>query len=423
MSEKRKDSKGRILRNGEVQRSDGKYMFRYTDPNGKRQTVYSWKLVSTDKTPNGKRSQAALRDMEKQIQRDLDDSIRTADASTLTVNDLFASFMGLRTDLKETTRCNYICLYDKHIRERIGDRKLKSVKFTDIQKLYVDMVQEQNLKISTVQSVHSILFQMFDNALMDNIIRANPTANVLKSLKKMFAVEREKRHALTEEEQSRFIDFVYDSKTYGRWAYLFTVLLGTGMRIGEALGLRWCDCDFERNIISINHILLYKESESGNGYEYRISDPKTTAGKRVIPMFSDVKIALQNEREKHRRSNHEPFVVDGYTDFIFLNNNGKVFTPGAVYEAIQNITAIYNREEFFLAEKENREPCYLPKFSAHILRHTFCTRLCENEPNIKIVQDVMGHRNIRTTMDVYNEATEVKKQASFQSLEGKIKLA
>lgn len=423
MSEKRKDSKGRNLRNGEVQRSDGKYMFRYTDNDGKRQTVYSWKLVATDKVPDGKRCTEALRDMEKQIQRDLDDDIRTSEANAITVNSLFDSFMELRSDLKESTRCNYICLYNKHIRDTIGHKKLKSVKFTDIQKLYVDMVQEQGLKISTVQSVHSIVYQMFDSAVMDNVIRTNPTANVLKSLKKMFNAEQQKRHALTEEEQARFIDFVYHSRTYGRWGQLFTVLLGTGMRIGEALGLRWCDCDFEKNTISVNHTLLYKESENGDGYAYRISEPKTTAGKRIIPMFSAVKNALKEEYAKPRHPENKPFVVDGYTDFIFLNNSGKVFTPGAVHDAIQNITAIYNREEYFLAEEENREPCYLPQFSAHILRHTFCTRLCENESNVKIIQDVMGHRNITTTMDIYNEATESKKLISFGNLEGKIKLS
>ena len=97
-------------------------------------------------------------------------------------------------------------------------------------------------------------------------------------------------------------------------------------------------------------------------------------------------------------------------------------TPGTVFTAIQNITTTYNREEYFLAEREGREPCYLPKFSAHNLRHTFCTRLCENESNLKIIQDVMGHRNIKTTMDIYNEATESRKQLSFQGLDGKIRL-
>lgn len=423
MSEKRKDKKGRILRNGESQRTDGKYMFRYTGSDGKRYTVYSWKLVDTDKMPDGKRGCVALRDMEKQILKDLDDDIRTSDAESMSVNDLFDLFMELRTDLRETTRHNYTVLYNKHVRDVIGYRIIRTVRHTDIQKMYMSMIQDNGLKASTVQSVHSVVYQIFDNAVQDHILRVNPSANALKTLRKLINTEQEKRHALTEEEQARFIDFVYSNRTYGRWGPLFTVLLGTGMRIGEALGLRWCDCDFESNTISVNHILLYKESESKGTYEYRISEPKTTAGKRIIPMFKEVKETLLKLKERRKHPNWEPFVVDNYTDFIFLNNNGKVFTPGAVHGAIQNIVTIYNREEFFLAEEEHREPCYLPKFSAHILRHTFCTRMCENETNVKIVQDVMGHRNVTTTMDVYNEATASKKKASFENLEGKIKLS
>lgn len=256
MPSKRKDSKGRILRNGEVQRRDGMYMFRYTDPDGKRKAVYSWKLVSTDKVPEGKKCVMALRDIERQIQRDLEDGIRAGEANTITVNALFKSFMDLRTDLKETTRCNYICLYDKQVRDELGGRKIRSVKFSDIQRLYMHMVQDLGLKASTVQSVHSILYQMFESAVMDNLIRVNPAANVLKSLRKMLLVEQEKRHALTEEEQAKLIEYVYQSRIYCRLGTLFTVLLGTGMRIGEALGLRWCDCDFEKKLISVNHTLL-----------------------------------------------------------------------------------------------------------------------------------------------------------------------
>ena len=65
----------------------------------------------------------------------------------------------------------------------------------------------------------------------------------------------------------------------------------------------------------------------------------------------------------------------------------------------------------------------LPHFSVHNLRHTFCTRMCENEPNIKIIQEIMGHRNIETTMDVYNEATKEKKMESFTRLEGKMSIS
>ena len=82
----------------------------------------------------------------------------------------------------------------------------------------------------------------------------------------------------------------------------------------------------------------------------------------------------------------------------------------------------YDRDEAFAAKKEGREPCFLPKISPHILRHTFCARMCENESNIKLIQDVMGHKNIHTTMDVYDEATAKKKKEIFQNAEGKFRL-
>ena len=397
-------------------------MFRYTDSNGKRQSVYSWKLVDTDKVPEGKRCTEALRDMEKQIRRDISDDIREADARQMTVDDLFASYISLRTDLRESTRCNYRNIYDSYIRENLGHKALKNVRYTDIQKLYVYLAQELHLKTGTVEKAHSILYQMFTNAVMDNIIRVNPATNALKGLRKLFPDDQEKRHALTIQEQANLIDYVYHTRSYMKWSALFTVLLGTGMRIGEALGLRWDDCDFEKNTISVNHIIIYKPRENG-GYGYRISEPKTKAGIRIIPMFQDVKDALLREKEKKRQPGQTPFEVDGYTNFIFLNSNGKVYTPGAFFDVIQRITSDYNREEAVKAEQEHREPCFLPKMSAHIFRHSFCTRMCENEPDIKIVQDVMGHKHSRTTMDVYNDATAERKTASFQRIEGKIKLS
>ena len=76
-TEKRRDNKDRILRTGESQRKDGRYAYKYVDSFGKPQFVYSWKLVPTDKTPKGKRDDISLREKEKAIQSDLDDSIDT----------------------------------------------------------------------------------------------------------------------------------------------------------------------------------------------------------------------------------------------------------------------------------------------------------------------------------------------------------
>ena len=421
MPEKRRDTKGRILRNGEVQRPDGKYMFRYTDLNGERKTVYSWQLVATDPVPQGKRCTGALRDMEKVILKDIDDGIHAHKAAKLTVYEMFQIMMDTKTENRRSTRNLYYSLYHNHIHDALGGKVVSAVKFSHIQKFYLNLLQVKGLKPASVLRVHTVVYQLFELAVRDDIIRKNPSADVLTTIHEMHNIDN-RRHALTEEEQSRFIDYVYATGKFRRWGPLFTVMLGTGLRIGEVLGLRWCDCDFDNMVIDVNHSILYKPSESGP-YEYRIEPPKTKAGFRKIPMFLEVYRALMEMKRVASKHDPESFVVDGYSGFIFLNNRGKVFTPATVFDSIRRIIAEYNQEEESLAQFERRTPCYLPQFSSHSLRHTFCTRMCENEPNIKVVQDVMGHRNIRTTMDVYNEATAKKKQETFTSLEGKIKLA
>ena len=421
MSEKRRDNKGRVLRNGESQRSDGKYMFRYMDHAGKRKTVYSWKLVSTDKLKEGQRDSESLRDKEKQILKDLDDKIETYTASHTTVNDLFDQFLEIRKDLKENTRCCYKDIYKKHIAPVLGDRLISKVKPTDIQKLYQNMVSETGVNPTTAQKAHSIIYQLFENAVLDHLIRMNPSSNAFRNFSKTFDLAPKCREPLTVEQQAAFIDYVYSSSLYGRLANLFTVLLGTGMRIGEALGLRWCDCDFEIGVIHVNHTLMYKHREDGS-YGYMVSSPKTAAGYREIPMLNEVKEALQRERAKPREGKAS-FVVDGYTDFVFLNHNGQVYTQAYIFDAIQGITTSYNKEEYEKAREEKRTPCYLPKLSAHIFRHTFCTRMCECDVNLKVLQDIMGHRNIRTTMETYTKAMRDKKLDTMQSLNGSFKIS
>ena len=283
------------------------------------------------------------------------------------------------------------------------------------------MVSESGVNPTTAQKAHSIIYQLFENAVMDNIIRVNPASNAFRNFRKTAELNPACREPLTVEQQELFIDYIYASEKYNRMANLFTVLLGTGMRIGEALGLRWCDCDFEEGIIHVTHALLYKQGEDGN-YRYRISAPKTEAGFREIPMFDEVKAALQRERGK-RESKKKKFVVDGYSDWVFLKNNGQVYTQSFVYDTIQGITTSYNKEEYAKALEEKREPCYLPKISAHILRHTFCTRMCEQNINIKVLQDVMGHRNIRTTMETYAKAFRDKKVEAVMALNGTFKIS
>lgn len=420
MPDKRKDSKGRTLRNGETQLPDGRYKFRYTDESGERRTVYSWKLVETDKLKEGQRGQESLREKEKRILKDLDDHIRTRSAEQVTVNDMFEKFMDIRMDLRGATRRCYRDLFGAHVHPAIGNKPVGKVKPSDIQRMYQEAVAERGVTPSTVQKVHSVVYQVFDMAVIDNLIRTNPASNAFKYFAKSNEVVSKPRDALTIEQQEQFIDFVYSSHLYCRLGNLFTVLLGTGLRIGEALALTWNDIDFDTGMITIYKTMAYKRGEDGK-YGYRISPPKTASGNREVPMLDDVRDALL--REKSRPKPKKEFVVEGYTGFVFLNSAGQVYTNAFLYDSIQGIVETYNREELAKSHLENRQPVYLPKISAHIFRHTFCTRMCEQDVNLKVLQDIMGHRNIRTTMEVYAMVTREKKQSAIKEMNGRFKIS
>lgn len=421
MTDKRRDNKGRVLRNGEVQRPDGMYMFRYIDTSGKRRSVYSWRLVKTDKTPDGKKDGIPLRDQEQRIQRDLEDGIRAEDAATTTLNDLFDRFMVSRADLRPTTRRSYQALYDRHVRKSIGRKMVCRLRRSDIQGLYAELGRA-GLSVGTVHVIHAVLHQLFSLAVADSIIRVDPTVNALKSAKRGSCRPEEKRRALTRDEQDRLIEFVYQSTTYRRWGNLITVLLGTGMRIGEAAGLRWRDCDFENSVIDINHTLIYDSSNPEKKHKHRIAEPKTPAAVRKIPMLTDVRKALEREREATNASAVNRCIIDGCDDFVFVNDRGRPHLESCVDDAMHHIVSAHNQIEDARAEKEGREPQHLPLFSPHTLRHTFCTRLCEFGANLKTIQEVMGHTTISITMDVYSDATKERKAADFSALEGKLRL-
>lgn len=422
MSEKRKDSKGRILRNGEHQRSDGKYEYKYVDAKGVRRSVYSWKLVETDKAPEGKRNGSSLRELEKKARRDTEDGINAYTAYRTTLNRFFDDYIETKYELKQSTRTNYKYMYKKYVWDEIGFRNIAAIKYSDIKKFYIHLINDIGFKPNSMEIIHTILHPIFTTAVRDGLIRTNPTDGVMAEIKKGHDWEKPKRHALTESQQAAFISYISNSKVYRHWLPLFTVLLGTGGRVGEIIGLRWEDCDFSENIISINHNLIYRQQDSGK-CEFHITTPKSKAGIRVVPMLSEVKKALLEERVRQMQTGFNQAVIDGYTGFIFKNRHGDCMSAHSINRAIERISRDYNEQETALAKKEQRTPELLPHFSVHNLRHTFCTRFCENETNLKIIQEIMGHADISTTMNIYNEATKEKKMESFASLEGKIKIS
>ena len=184
MSEKRRDRKGRILRRGELQRNDGKYEYRYYDTQGVRRSIYSWKLIETDTVPQGKRCKQSLRELERQIQRDLEDGIHTLAARQMTLNDMFDHYMELKCELKVSTRTNYQYMYDRYVRETLGSKSITSFRYSDIRTFYNSLLREHGFRPNTMETIHSFLHPVFTLAIRDNLIRTNPSDGVLADIKK-----------------------------------------------------------------------------------------------------------------------------------------------------------------------------------------------------------------------------------------------
>ena len=379
------------LQKGESKRKDGRYMYRYTDINGKRHSIYAKTL-------------ADLRIQERQIARDkneLDEYVTTG----ASVNFVFDRYISMKTNLKQNTRSNYKYIYDKFIRDGFGRRKINAIRYSDVKQFYVSLLNE-GLQVNTLDTIHSVLHPTFQLAVRDNVIRSNPSDGVMAELKKAGGKNKGIRHALTLGQQRAFLDYTAKSPVYRHWHPMFMFLFGTGCRIGEAVGIRWEDVDFEKKEISINHALVYMIDEDRKAGWY-VSTPKTAAGIRVIPLLNEVEEALLEEKETQEETGHKNMDhVDGMSGFIFANRYGKLLLPSAVNRAIVRISDAYNAEETVRAAREKREPILIPHFSVHHIRHTFATRLCEHESNMKVIQSLMGHVDIATTMNIYAEATK-----------------
>lgn len=408
---RRKDKNNRVLKDGESYRAkEDRYDYRWTDSNGKRHCVYADTLTE-------------LRKKEKEINRNVDDGIDT-EKSNMRLDNLYTWWKSNKVGVKESTYVNYVYMYERFIAPKIGHMKLKDIRRSTVRGLYNSLTKHddagQVMAINTLEIIHNVLHQILQVAVDDDFIRKNPTDNALKEIKKANGYERPKRQALTVEQQKTFIDFMKSKPKYRRWSILFAVLLGTGCRISEFVGLRWCDVDWENNMISINHNLVYRVHEDNKCY-FTVSTPKTNAGCRTIPMLPEVRQALEDEKSRQKELGITcKTVIDGYTDFIFFNRYGNPYQPAAINRQIDRMVLVHNTEEKCAAAQEKRTPFLLPDFSCHQLRHTFCTRLCENEVNIKALQEIMGHTDIRTTMEIYAEAQDELKKRTIQSLSGKI---
>ena len=163
MAKARKDDRGRALRKGEVQRaSDKRYMYTYTDPMGRRRFIYANDLTE-------------LREKEKKLVKDQMDGLDLYVAGKATVNDTFDRYLSTKFQLRETTRSNYVYMYDKYVRETFGKKKIAEIKYSHVLQFYLHLLNEEELALSTLDVINTLLHPTFQLAVRDEIICKNPS--------------------------------------------------------------------------------------------------------------------------------------------------------------------------------------------------------------------------------------------------------
>ena len=375
---KRRDSKGRILRNGESQAPDGRYRYSYY-VNGKQKNLYSWKLELHDKLPAGKRQCKSLREQEKELQLQQFQGIRQ---ENMTVMELTERYVKIRdVSLKKTTQAGHKTALQLLKRYPFGNRKIGDVTMLEV-KLFFLKLQEEGKKFASIRSVRGILRPAFQMAVDDNLILKNPIDFPLSSVVVNDSVTRE---AISNKDMLRFLRFVQHDIHFSRYYEAFYILFHTGMRISEFCGLTVKDIDMKERKINIDHQLI-----RWSDMKYGIESTKTNAGTRQLPMTEDVYQCFKTILEKREKRKIEP-VIDGYRGFLYIDKNDMPMVALHWEKYMQHAREKYN--SLFKIP--------LPTITPHVCRHTYCSNMAKAGMNPKTLQYLMGHSDIGVTLNTY----------------------
>ncbi len=377
---KRRDSKGRILRTGEQQRQDGKFMYAYRGIDNKMHYVYSWKLEPTDKLPAGKRECKALRELEKEIEKSLNEEV-AYHGGDVTVLGLAERYISLKTGVRHNTAAGYKTVLNLLKRDIFGSKRIDEVKVSDAKEWLIKL-QQGGKHYSSIHTIRGVLRPAFRMAVEDDLLKKNPFDWELSTV---IVNDSVKREAVTPKQERLFLDFIKGDKHYSQYYEGVYILFKTGMRISEFCGLTLDDIDMENRKIKIDHQL--QRTREG---VYLIEDTKTTYGERILPMSEGVYQCFQKLIKKRKKWKVEP-MVDGKAGFLVLDKNGMPYLALHWEKRFEYALGKYNR--IFKEE--------LPIITPHICRHTYCTNMAKAGISPKSLQYLMGHSDIATTLGYY----------------------
>ena len=373
-----KDLKGRELGTGISQRDDGLYVGRFTNKYGKRVQKVMPKLKDVRQW---------LGDMQ------YEDAHSNRDfPKDMTVDAWYEYWMDIkkRTVRPNTVR-NYRERYERNIKPVIGKKILGNVNTVHCQEI-MNRMADEGYRTSSIYQARITLYNMLDYAYQSDVIMKNPCNKLVRS---DIGKPASKKQALTIGQQKAFCK-VLEGNTY---EYQYRFLLQTGLRTGELVGLKWEDVDFDNRTITVSRSMEYRHSVK----EWRIGEPKSKSGFRTIPLTEEAMEILKLQKQKNRSYKIIPLE---WTEFVFLCKNG---TP------VKNST--YDTMLFKLCDKAG-----IPRFSMHILRHTFATRCIEAGMKPKTLQTLLGHSNISITMNLYVHTTEEQMQKEIDLVADALKV-
>ena len=392
MSEKRRDNRNRILHNGESQRQDGRYVYKYKDINGETKFVYSWRLDKNDRAPAGKPRDLSLREKERQIQQDLFNQI-VPNGGNLTVLELVQKYLSLKVNVRHNTQANYNFVVGILKKEAFGSLRIDKVKLSDA-KAWLIKLQKDGRGYSTIHSVRGVVRPAFEMAVQDDLIRKNPFGFELATVVVNDSVTRE---AITRAQERAFLKFIQEDNCYRKYYDGIYILFHTGLRISEFCGLTISDIDFQNKRIRVDHQLQRKRD-----MEYIIEDTKTKSGERYVPMSQQVVECFRRVIASRKPPKQEP-IIDGYTGFLFLDKNGMPMVALHWEHYFKHILNKYN----------SIYKVQLPKITPHVCRHTFCSNMARSGMSPKTLQYIMGHSDISVTLNTYTHLTFDDAKAEF----------
>ena len=386
-----KSLKGKECGKGISQRKDGKYTARFTPKDGNRREKHF------DTLPEAKNWLADAQYEEKHGM-----VITNAD---MTVDMWFTFWMeNLICDLSPNTRRNYQERYKINIQPIIGPMRL-----SDVKPMHCKIVlnrMDANYAGSTIRQTYITMGTMFRSAVMNKMLLQHPMDGV-RYTKPVRAVDDIK--FLTVDEQKTFLEVAAKSHNYRQYA----LLLETGLRTGELIGLTWDAIDWKKHTLTVNKTLEYRHKQG----DWRAGPPKTLTSYRTIPLTNRAYQILKecyDERESRKESEMLSQILE-YIDRRTGENNymvmrDLVFINYRTGEPAKNSS--YDTHLYKLCDEAG-----IKRFCMHALRHTYATRAIERGIQPKVLQKLLGHKSIKTTMDRYVHVSEDSMTSAVRQFE------